>query len=83
MTTGMERFGALMSGQTPDRVPIICNLLDQGAKELGVSLREYYSRGDLVAEAQLRMREKYGYDTLLATFYSALDAEILGCRNII
>lgn len=83
MITGMERFGALMSGQTPDRVPIVCNLLDQGARELGVSLREYYSRGDLVAEGQLRMREKYGYDTLLGMFYSALEAEILGCRNIV
>jgi uroporphyrinogen decarboxylase len=83
MTTGMERFGALMSGRIPDRVPIVCNLLDQGARELGVSLREYYSRGDLVAEGQLRMREKYGYDSLLGMFYSALEAEILGCRTIV
>ncbi len=83
MTTGMERFGALMSGQTPDRVPIVCCLLDQGARELGVSLREYYSQGELVAEGQLRMRDKYGYDTLLGFFYSALEAEILGCQNII
>lgn len=83
MTTGMDRFAALMSGRTPDRVPIICNLLDQGARELGVSLREYYSRGELVAEGQLRMREKYGYDTLLGMFYSALEAEIMGCRTIV
>lgn len=83
MTSGMERFEALLSGQTPDRVPIICNLLDQGAGELGVSLREYYSRGDLVAEGQLRMREKYGYDTLPGMFYSALEAEIMGCRAIV
>lgn len=83
MTTGMERFGALMSGRTPDRVPIVCNLLDQGAKELGVSLREYYSRGELVAEGQLRMREKYGYDSLLGMFYSALEAEVMGCRAVV
>lgn len=83
MTTGMERFGALMSGRIPDRVPIVCNLLDQGARELGVSLREYYSRGDLVAEGQLRMRERYGYDSLLGMFYSALEAEVMGCRTIV
>lgn len=83
MTCGMERFGALMSGRIPDRVPIVCNLLDQGAKELGISLREYYSRGELVAEGQLRMRDKYGYDTLLGMFYSALEAEIFGCHNIV
>lgn len=83
MTTGMDRFGALMNGATPDRVPIVCNLLDQGAREMGVALKEYYSRGDLVAEGQVRLREKYGYDTLLGMFYSALEAEVLGCRNIV
>jgi len=83
MTTGMDRFGALMSGATPDRVPVVCNLLDQGSREMGVSLKEYYSRGDLVAAGQLRMRRKYGHDTLLGMFYSALDAELLGCRGII
>jgi uroporphyrinogen decarboxylase len=46
-------------------------------------LRDYYARGELVAEGQLRLREKYGFDTLLGMFYSALDAEVLGCRNII
>ena len=40
MSTGMERFAALMSGQIPDRVPIVCNMPDQGARELGVPLRE-------------------------------------------
>ena len=83
MTTGMERFGALMSGRTPDRVPIVCNLLDQGAREMGVSLREYSSRGELVAEGQLRMREKFGYDSLLGMFYAALEAEVLGCRTVV
>ena len=83
MMTGMERFGALMNGKKPDRVPIILNLLDQGAKELGLSLREYYSRGELVAEGQLRLRAKYAYDGLLGMFYTALDAEIMGCQYII
>jgi uroporphyrinogen decarboxylase len=83
MMTGMERFEALLTGAPADRVPIACNLLDQGARELGVPLKEYYSRGELVAEGQLRLREKYGYDSLMGMFYSALEAEMLGCRNIV
>jgi uroporphyrinogen decarboxylase len=83
MMTGMERFGALLKGAPADRVPIACNLLDQGARELGVPLKEYYSRGELVAEGQLRLREKYGYDSLMGMFYSALEAEMLGCRHIV
>lgn len=83
MMTGMERFGTLMNGHRPDRVPIVCNLLDQGALELGLSIRDYYSSGKLVAEGQLRMQEKYGYDNLTGMFYSALEAEVMGCKNII
>jgi uroporphyrinogen decarboxylase len=83
MTTGMDRFAALMQGQAPDRVPIVCNLLEQGAVELGMSIRDYYSSGEHVAEGQLRLREKYGYDTMMGMFYSALEAEVMGCRNII
>lgn len=83
MKSGRERINAVMEGKTPDRVPVICNLADQGAAELGMTLEEYYSLGENVAEGQLRMREKYGYDSLLGFFYSALEAELLGCRNVI
>lgn len=83
MTNGMERLEALKSGRNPDRVPIVCNLPDHGARELKMPIRDYYSNGELVAEGQLKLREKYGYDTLLGMFYSALEAEVLGCRNII
>ena len=83
MMTGMQRFQAVMSGKRPDRVPVQCNLLDQGARELGMGLKEYYSRGEFVAEGQLRMREKYGYDSVLGLFYVAMEAEMLGCRAIV
>ncbi len=62
MMNGMERVVAAANGETSDRIPIFRNLFDQGARELGMSMREYYSNGEYVAEAQLKMREKYGYD---------------------
>jgi uroporphyrinogen-III decarboxylase len=83
MITGMERLAAAAQGETYDRVPVFCNLLDQGAKELGITLKEYYSKGEHVAEGQLRMREKYGYDNLWSLFYVGKEAELLGCRKII
>lgn len=79
----MERLQAVMIGQQPDRVPVLCNLLDQGACELGMGMKEYYSRGENVAEGQLRMREKYGYDGVLGMFYAGMEAEMLGCRSIV
>jgi uroporphyrinogen decarboxylase len=80
---GMARIGALLQGRLPDRVPVFCNLLDQGARELGMTQEEYYSRGAHVAEGQLRMRRKYGYDNLWGLFYVAREAEYLGCRRIV
>ncbi len=83
MITGMDRLVACIQGKPCDRVPVFCNLLDQGAIELGLPLQEYYSRGELVAEAQLRMRERYGYDNLWCLFYVGKEAEAWGCKKII
>ncbi len=83
MMTGMERLVAAINGSSADRIPVFCNLLDQGAKELGLSLEEYYSNGEYVAEAQLRMRKRYGYDNLWSLFYVGKEAELLGCRKMV
>jgi uroporphyrinogen-III decarboxylase len=82
MITGMDRLVATINGTASDRVPVFCNLLDQGAKELGISLEEYYSHGEYVAEAQLKMREKYGHDNVWSLFYVGKEAELLGCKKI-
>lgn len=83
MTTGMDRLVAALEGRQSDRIPVFCNLLDQGAAELGVSLEEYYSRGDLVAEAQLRMLERYHHDNVWSLFYVGKEAELLGCQRVL
>lgn len=82
MTTGMERLGAALAGQRSDRIPVFCNLIDQGAGELGMPLEEYYANGENVAGAQLRMREKYGYDNVWSLFYVGKEAELMGARKI-
>ncbi len=83
MSTGTDRLVAAINGEPCDRIPVFCNLFDQGAKELGMPLREYYAHGECVAEAQLRMRAKYGYDNLWCLFYVGKEAELLGCENMV
>jgi uroporphyrinogen decarboxylase len=83
MMTGMERLIAAVNGTPADRIPVFCNLLDQGAKELGLSIEEYYAKGEQVAEAQLKMRAKYGYDCVWSLFYVGKEAELLGCRRMV
>jgi uroporphyrinogen-III decarboxylase len=81
--TPLQRLSATIKGEPTDRIPIFCNLLDQGAKQLGMSLREYYSKGAHVAEGQLLLRERYGYDNVWSLFYVGKEAELLGCRKIL
>ena len=83
MITGMDRLVAAINGETSDRIPVFCNLLDQGAHELGLPLKEYFSKGEYVAEGQLKMREKYGHDNVWSLFYVGKEAELLGCEKII
>ena len=83
MITGMDRLTAALEGKTSDRIPVFCNLLDQGARELGIPLRDYYAKGEHVAEGQLRMLHKYGHDNVWSLSYVGKEAELLGCRKIV
>jgi uroporphyrinogen decarboxylase len=81
--TPLDILAAAISGAPAPRIPVFCNLLDQGARELGMSLAEYYSRGEHVADGQLRLRQRYGYDNVWGLFYVGREAELLGCREIL
>lgn len=79
----VERLAAAAAGRPADRIPVFCNLLDQGAREVGLSIRDYYASGEAVAEGQLRLRERYGYDNLWSLFYVGKEAEALGRTEIV
>ncbi len=80
--TSMDRLVAAANGQILDHIPVFCNLLDQGARELGLSIEEYFSKGENVAEAQLRMLKKFGHDNVWSLFYVGKEAELFGCKKI-
>lgn len=74
---------AAINGTPAPRIPVFCNLLDQGARALGMTQREYYARGEHVAAGQLKMRAHYGYDNVWSLFYVGKEAELLGCKEIL
>ncbi len=76
--TSMERVLKTLSHQEPDRVPQFLLLTMHGARELGMSIREYFSKGAHVAEGQLRLRKKYRNDCLYTFFYAPLEIEAFG-----
>ena len=83
MITGWDRVAAAASGASCDRIPVFCNLFDQGPRLLGLSARRYFQSGAAVAEAQLRLRERYDYDNVWSLFYVGKEAELLGCTDIL
>jgi uroporphyrinogen decarboxylase len=53
-----------------------------GARELGLSIEEYFSRAEHVIEGQLRLHKKYRGDCFYAFFYAAIETEAWGGSTI-
>lgn len=76
--TSMERVLTTLGHKEPDRVPFFLLLTMHGAKELGLSIEEYFSKSENIVEGQLRLREKYQHDCYYPFSYAALEVEAFG-----
>jgi uroporphyrinogen decarboxylase len=76
--TSMERVLTTLRHCEPDRVPFFLLLTLHGAKELGLSIRNYFAKAEQVIEGQLRLRAKYRHDCLYPLLYGAAEAEAFG-----
>jgi len=74
----MQRVLTTLSFKEPDRVPLFLLLTTHGARELGMSIKDYFADPEAVAEGQWRMRQRYGHDCLYAFTYAALETEAWG-----
>lgn len=82
MMTSMQRVLTTMGHQEPDRVPMFLLTTMHGAKELGLSIRDYFSRAEYVAEGQMRLLAKYRSDCLYPFYYSSIELEAFGGHTI-
>lgn len=80
--TSMERVLTTLGFKEPDRVPLFLLVTMHGARELGLPIREYFSRAEHVVEGQLRMRERYGNDCLCPFLYASLEHEAWGGETL-
>ena len=76
--TSMQRVLTTLGHQEPDRVPLFLLVTMHGAKELGLSIHDYFSKAENVAEGQIRLRAKYGHDCLYGFFYAPVEIEAWG-----
>lgn len=76
--TSLERVLTTLGHKEPDRVPLFLLTTMHGAKELGLSIREYFSRADTVVRGQIALREKYGSDCYYTFYYASAETEAWG-----
>jgi uroporphyrinogen decarboxylase len=80
--TSLQRVLTTLGQQEPDRVPLFLLVTMHGAKELDLSIRDYFAKAEHVVAGQLRMRAKYQHDCLYGFFYAALEAEAFGGETL-
>ena len=80
--TSMQRVLKTLSFKKADRIPLFLMLTITGAKELGLSIEEYFSDPKHVADGQIRMQKKYNNDCYYAFYYSAIENEAFGGTTV-
>jgi uroporphyrinogen decarboxylase len=76
--SSLQRVLTTIGHKEPDRVPLFLFATMHGAKHLGLSIREYFSKPEYVVEGQLGMLAKYSNDCVSAFFYAAIEIEAWG-----
>lgn len=76
--TPLQRVLTSLGHKEPDRVPLFLLPTLHGAKELGLTIRDYFSDPENVAEGQLRLYKKYRNDCLSGFFYGPIETEAWG-----
>ncbi len=74
----MQRVLTTLGHKEPDRVPLFLFMALQGARELNLSILDYFSKAEHVIEGQLRLRTKFGHDCLFGFCYGPLEIEAWG-----
>lgn len=76
--TSMQRTLTALGQQEPDRVPLFLLTTLHGAKELGLTIEEYFARAENVVEGQMRLHQKYRGDCLYPFYYASIEVEAWG-----
>jgi uroporphyrinogen decarboxylase len=76
----LQRVLTALSFKEADRVPFFLLLTTHGARELGLSIKDYFTNPEAVAEGQCRMRQRYGHDCVYAFTYASIETEAWGAN---
>jgi uroporphyrinogen decarboxylase len=74
----LERVLTTLSHKEPDRVPWFNLATMHGAKELNMSIEQYFSKSDNVIRGQEILHKKYGGDCLYPFYYASIETRAWG-----
>jgi uroporphyrinogen decarboxylase len=74
----LERIGAAVAFQKPDRVPVIAQVFGHAGTLAGVPLDEYVRDGEKLAHCQLEALARYGYDAVFSVMGAGVETEAAG-----
>jgi uroporphyrinogen decarboxylase len=78
--TSLERTWTVLRGGIPDRVPVDLHNFMMTAHASGLPFRDFFQRGEAMAEGQIEAWREYGHDVLLLENGTAALAEACGCQ---
>jgi uroporphyrinogen decarboxylase len=78
----MQRTLTTLGQQEPDRVPLFLLTTLHGARELDMTIEDYFARAENVVEGQMRLLKKYRGDCLYPFFYASIETEAWGGSTI-
>ncbi len=76
--TPIERTLTTLGHKEPDRVPMFLLVSMVGSKGTGLTIEEYFSKGEYVVEGQLRMQKEFKNDCYYSLFFAAIETEAWG-----
>ena len=76
--TPRERFGLLLIDEQPDRCNVMPLVTSHAATVAGVRLKDYYTDGTVMADAQLAAMEEYRHDAVSIFSEVGIIAEAMG-----
>ena len=76
--TPLQRVLTTLEHTEPDRVPFFLLVTMHGAKKLGLTIQDYFSKAENVVEGQLRLRAAYRHDCIYNFYYAPIEIEAWG-----
>lgn len=75
---GHQRITAALSGQMPDRRPVMLHNFLQAAEQSGINMKQYRENPEVAAKCLIESVERYGLDGVLFDVDTALLASAIG-----